>query len=228
MFLSECGPTKTAEIDAANAVRKFLLLVRNSYNFLESRQCPDRPMMLESQRGEYLETMGIEVWYSKSMLQSTAGSDSDTAQIGASSAFSPFNIGMLQYPGCLMLFDLDDAVESLAPEYQRLLDDLALAMGVAATQSQLFRQDSSSEGDPSVEIQRRAGQLIGDHNSCVLVMGDIARRLLFGDQMAVMMTTSFLGRRAITAMGLDVLLNDPICKRSLWQKMQEPGPGTDR
>ena len=184
--------------------------------------------MLESQRGEYLETMGIEVWYSKSALQSTAKPDSDTAQMAASGAFSPFNIGMLQYSGCLMIFDLADAVESLALEHQRLLDDLALAMGDSATQSQLFRENWSSEGDPSAQIQRRAGQLVGDHNSCVLVMGEISRQLLFGDQMAVMMTTSFLGRRAITAMGLEVLLNDPICKRSLWQKMQEPGLGTDR
>jgi hypothetical protein len=36
-----------------------------------------------------------------------------------------------------------------------------------------------------------------------------------------MMATSFLGRPAIAAMGLDALLKDPISKRSLWLKMQE-------
>jgi len=184
-------------------------------------------MMPDSLRGQYLEAMGIEVWYSKPLVPGATVPDSGTADISAVGTASSFNIGMLQYPGCLMIFDLSEPVETLAPEHQRLLDDLALSLGVEARQSRLFQErcPAPSDEDPSQVMQRRAGQLIGDHSSLVLVMGDIPRRLLFGDQMAALAATRFLGRRAITAMGLDVLIKDPISKRSLWLKMQEPGIG---
>lgn len=187
--------------------------------------------MPDSLRGKYLEAMGIEVWYSKSIVQNTDLPDSvpvsETAEISSAGAISSFNIRMLQYPGCLMIFDLAEPVETLASEHQSLLDDLALSIGVATTQRQLYREDwsRSSRGDPSQVLRKRVGQLIGDSSTCLVVMGEVARRLLFGEQTGAMKTTRFLGRRAIAVMGVDVLLKDPISKRSLWPKMQELGLG---
>lgn len=188
-------------------------------------------MKPDSLRGKYLEAMGIEVWYSKPVVQNTAARNavtvSETAEMSPADAISSFNIHMVRYPGCLMIFDLAEPVATLASEHQRLLNDLALSIGIATAQTQLFREDWSrlSSGDPSKVIRERVGQLIGDSNTCLVVMGEVARRLLFGEQTGAMKATSFLGRSAIAVMGLETLLKDPISKRSLWPIMQKLGLG---
>jgi hypothetical protein len=180
--------------------------------------------MPDALRGQYLEVMGVEVWYSKPVMPAGTVPASGPVDLSATGTTSSFSIAMLQYQGCLMVFDLAEPVEKLATEHQRLLDDMALSLGIDSQQSRLFQEDlpGSSGEDQAQVIQRRAGQLIGDHGSLVLVMGDVPRRLLFGDQIDAMVTTKFQGRRAITAMALDVLIKDPISKKSLWLKMQEP------
>jgi hypothetical protein len=181
-------------------------------------------MMPDALRGEYLEAMGIEVWYCKPVSPRDKEPGAEPADLSAAGTISPFTIGMLQYSECLMVFELDGPVEKLAPEHQSLLDDLALSLGAEPQQGQLFQEDwsRSIEADSSDLIRRRAGQLIGDHKSLVLVLGDVPQRLLLGEQVDAMGGTRFLGRRTVTAMGLDAMINDPISKRSLWLKMQEP------
>ena len=186
--------------------------------------------MQNSLHSQYLEAMGIEVWYSKpektelaeagvSQHESTA--IVSTASVSRESVPSESRICLLQYRHCLILLELPAALQELPGNYQSLLDDIAFSIG-ASNESKLFSQDQSDtdDADPYQSMHRQIEQLIGDSNACLIVMGDLPRRLLFGDQVKTMQSTSFLGRAAITAMGIEQLLEQPIHKRALWQELQ--------
>ena len=139
-----------------------------------------------------------------------------------------FSIRMLQYQNCLIIINVDQPGDGLPQGYQALLDDIAQAMTSEKGRCNIYKADwrAAMGGDPYQKLHAQLGPLVGAGNAYLIVMGDVARRLLFGAQIPVMTSTSFLGRAAIAVMDVKELLQSPGSKRLLWQKMLELQAGS--
>lgn len=156
-----------------------------------------------------------------------ADSSPENSIAASTSTISNFNLRLLQYPACLMIIDIEESMDTIPESCQRLLDGIALAIGAENRHRKVIGQKwtAASVGDPYQVVHRHVGQLIGPGNSALVVMGQIPRKLLFGNQPEGMMISNFLGRTALATPGIEVLLNSPMLKRDLWLSIQDSRSG---